>query len=321
MPEKGAWAFTALVDSQKRQTGEGDFQTWRSFQDKWRRNPQLAVGRTLNGESEIQQWILRRNGFKNLEKAGDALCRFSRILDAGCGNGRITALLARLAPRAKIVGVDITDMDIPRQNTEHFSNVSFQHADVTKNLSHLGGFDFIYCQEVLHHTKDPAGAFGNLSEILNISGIIAIYVYKKKAPTREFMDDHIRSHLSKLPYDDAMGFCRQISMLGKTLSEIPVDIDVPEIPLLGITAGKYPLQRFIYHFFLKCFWNPEFGDEENAVINYDWYHPQNCSRHTMDEVLTWFGKANLRITWKFEDHYGITVHGERVPPGHGRKRR
>ena len=77
---------------------------------------------------------------------------------------------------------------------------------------------------------------------------------------------------------------------------------------LGIVKGKYTIQRLIYHFFMKCYWNPELSQEENAVINYDWYHPQICSKHNMEEVLGWFRDENLEVTWQFEDMYGITIH-------------
>jgi hypothetical protein len=60
---------------------------------------------------------------------------------------------------------------------------------------------------------------------------------------------------------------------------------------------------------MKCYWNDELSFRENAVINYDWYHPQDCSRHTMEEVKNWFIDKNLEITHSYEDFYGITMHG------------
>ena len=108
-----------------------------------------------------------------------------------------------------------------------------------------------------------------------------------------------------------MDACYKIVELGKKLSNLKVDIEIDDIPFIGVAGGKYPIQRFIYHFFMKCYWNPDLNDEENAVMNYDWYHPQISSRHTMNEVIEWFHEENLQITWKFEELYGITVHGVR----------
>jgi SAM-dependent methyltransferase len=104
-------------------------QTHLSFRQKWAHNPELALMQTLDRDSSFQRWILDRNDFKDAEDAANQLKGYSRILDAGCGNGRVTALLASLLPEAKIVGIDIIDLDIPKKNTEQFPNVKFNYAD------------------------------------------------------------------------------------------------------------------------------------------------------------------------------------------------
>jgi 2-polyprenyl-3-methyl-5-hydroxy-6-metoxy-1,4-benzoquinol methylase len=58
----------------------------------------------------------------------------------------------------------------------------FFQKNLLEDLSDIGKFDFIYSQEVLHHTKDPKQAFNNLVAQLDNNGLIAIYVYKKKHP-------------------------------------------------------------------------------------------------------------------------------------------
>jgi hypothetical protein len=88
---------------------------------------------------------------------------------------------------------------------------------------------------------------------------------------------------------------------------------VPEIAELGIEAGTYDVQRFVCHFLMKCFWSDEFDSEANGAINYDWYNPQDCSRHTIQEVLGWFVMADLEVVHQHVDPYGITVRGRRGP--------
>ena len=102
---------------------------------------------------------------------------------------------------------------------------------------------------------------------------------------------------------------KKITELGKILSELDVNINVPEIEELGIKQGEYSIQRFFYHFFMKNYWNNDLTFDENAVINYDWYHPQDCSRHTLEEIEQWFLEKNLKIVHSYEDFYGITMHG------------
>lgn len=285
-------------------------QTITSFRDKWEKNTQLAFAETLRDGSDIFNWILNRNGCKSVDDFRAWLKPHNRILDAGCGNGRVTALFRKYAPvSTEITGIDIASADVARENLKHEQRVQFQQADLLGDLEPLGSFDLIYSQEVLHHTADPKGAFFNLCRRLTPSGEIAIYVYKVKAPMREHADDYIRDRVSGLSYEDAMAAMRGISELGKALWESGTKVKVPPVPLLGIEGGEYEIQRFLYHFFLKCFWNPDLSFEENAAINYDWYHPQLCTRHTLEEIEDWFETAGLKIVHRCVDPYGITVRG------------
>ena len=286
-------------------------QTITSFKEKWSNNATLAFHETLKQGSSIQKWILERNGFKSLSEFQEWLLNRGRILDAGCGNGRVTALLqANCNKSQEIIGIDLSSSEIAVANLSNLENVVVYKKDLLGDLSEIGEFDLIYCQEVLHHTADPFAAFSNLCSRLNPCGEIAIYVYKVKAPIREYTDDYIRGLISNLSYKEIIEEMSSIADLGKMLSELNITINVPEIKSLEIAAGNYDIQRFIYHFFFKCFWNPNLTQEENAAVNYDWYHPTISTRHTLDEVKSWFDKNSLEIIHSNVDHYGITVRGK-----------
>lgn len=287
-------------------------QTARSFGEKWHRNRRLAFAETQDENSDIQHWILRRNGLGDVAGLENWLSTRRRVLDAGCGNGRVTALLRHHAPDStEVVGIDLTAADVAAENLADEVNVRFETRDLLGDLTGLGEFDLIYCQEVLHHTSAPDRAFRNLTTLLGPGGEIAIYVYKVKPPLREFADDYVRGRVSELPYDDVMPAMREMAELGRALAALDVDVTVPDVRVLGIPAGTYDIQRFIYNFFAKCFWNPELDPEANAAINYDWYHPQLATRHTLDEVEGWFDDAGLQIVHREVDPYGITVRGIR----------
>lgn len=285
--------------------------TEKSFNEKWQNNSNLAFENTLNENSEIFNWILNRNGFNTPNDLKIFLKNKRRILDAGCGNGRVTALLREYsdASTSEVVGIDLVAADIAKTNLNKYSNTKFYKKNLLDDLSDIGLFDFIYCQEVLHHTDNPRKSFDNLVSILKEGGEIAIYVYKEKAPIREYVDDFIRGKINQLSYEDALKHCRQITEFGKVLSNTNIKINIPNVDLLEIQAGEYDLQRLFYHFFIKCFWNNEFNFEDNAVINYDWYHPQNCTRHTLNEIREWFTENGLKINHEFVDYYGITMKG------------
>jgi SAM-dependent methyltransferase len=262
---------------------------------------------------DINRWILERNGFASNAELKAYLRSKRRILDAGCGNGRVTALLRTCSSveKTEIVAVDLVAAKVARRNLSRYRNIKVQEANLLGDLSGLGKFDFIYCQEVLHHTADPPYAFRNLCSLLLPGGEIAVYLYKRKGPAREFVDAYIHKQISNMPYPEAMKVCEQLTALGKALSGYKMTLEIPDVETLNITSGRYDLQRFIYHFFCKCFWNPSLSFQENAVINYDWYHPDMASRHTLEEIRGWFSDVGLTVVHEYVDHYGITVRGRR----------
>ena len=70
---------------------------------------------------------------------------------------------------------------------------------------------------------------------------------------------------------------------------------------MGIKAGQYDIQRFIYWNFLKCYWNPDWGFELSKITNYDWYAPSNAKRFSEEEVKLLISQNNLAIKFWHEE--------------------
>ena len=134
------------------------------------------------------------------------------------------------------------------------------------------------------HTQVPEKTFAELSKITSKRGEFACYFYAKKALPRELLDDYFRVKCSDMSSEELWEMSEQLTELGKRLSELNVRIEVPAIPALGIKAGMYDIQRFVYWNFLKCFWNEELGWDNSLSGNFDWYSPSNAKRFSRDEV-------------------------------------
>lgn len=288
-------------------------QTSRSFRDKWENFSSDFLDITTDETSDIYQWIMNRNGFSSPSEFRNWVATNNRILDAGCGNGRVTRLLQSYAnDNAQIVGLDLVAAEIAAKNLSDLNNVEVHPADLTQSLDQFGFFDLIYCQEVLHHTDNPALAFQRLTDQLADNGEIAIYVYKEKAPLREFADDHIRNQIATMSFEEANDAISQITNFAKVMAKNSESIEVPGVDCLGIESGSWTVQRLIYNFMFKNFWNDELSWDENYAINYDWYHPSLCSRHTLEEVRDWFHRNSLEILHETVDPYGITIRGVKL---------
>ncbi|MCB1136928.1 MAG: class I SAM-dependent methyltransferase, partial [Chlamydiia bacterium] len=168
--------------------------------------------------------------------------------------------------------------------------------------------DVIFSEGVLHHTDSTKEALCALSRLLRPGGTFLFYVYAKKAITREFVDDHIRDQLKGMSNDEAWEALYPLTKLGIALGELNVTLDVPDdIPMLGIKKGPMPLQRFLYWNFFKAFYSPELDLEEMNHLNFDWYRPLNCHRHSKEEVLDFCQAAGLKAERVHVEEAGITV--------------
>jgi hypothetical protein len=96
--------------------------------------------------------------------------------------------------------------------------------------------------------------------------------------------------------------------LAKALAGLHATVEVPDdVPLLGIKAGTYDVQRLIYWHFAKLFWSDDLGFEGSQHVNFDWYHPRFAYRHTEDEVRGWCDDLRLSIVHFNVQESGFTV--------------
>ena len=96
----------------------------------------------------------------------------------------------------------------------------------------------VFSEGVLHHTPSTEKAFNALVRLLRPGGEIMIYVYRRKAPVREYVDDYIRGRIAELPPDEAWALLRPLTRLGQALGELGKEVEVTEdVELLGIPSG------------------------------------------------------------------------------------
>lgn len=278
--------------------------TYESFSEKWNRAADYRAQTT----GHYQAWFLERFGFSSLEDLHAFLPERGIILDAATAHGRDMKAYAE-GSDSQVVGLDYSaGINLAYRDLHHLPNAHFVRADMTKAPFEPGTFDMVACDQALHHTPDTFQSLQKLFALLKPGGKIMFYVYKKKALLRELADDNIRKRTINLSADDCYRFSEQLTALGKTLSDLKVKIRIEEdIPLLGIKAGEFDLQRFIYYNMIKCYWNDSIDWHNNVMTNFDWYHPPDAHRHTPDEVLGWCKYLNLDVLRLHECESGISV--------------
>ena len=93
-----------------------------------------------------------------------------RVLDAGCGKGRYSALFRRKFPNAQITALDVS--------AEMLAHVPEGIRKVCGGLLNLpfaaGAFEAVFCVEALEHAVNINAALGELCRVLAPGGLLAI---------------------------------------------------------------------------------------------------------------------------------------------------
>jgi trans-aconitate 2-methyltransferase len=103
-----------------------------------------------------------------LRLAGD-----ERVLDAGCGSGRVTELLAQRVPDGSVVALDASDamIDAARQRLAPYGDrIEFVVADLGEPLPLAEPVDAILSTATFHWVADHDALFANLAAVVRPGG-------------------------------------------------------------------------------------------------------------------------------------------------------
>jgi len=96
-----------------------------------------------------------------------------RVLDAGCGSGRVTEALAERLPRGRVVALDASPamLDEGRRRLARFGDrIEFVHADLGAPLPIATPVDAILSTATFHWVPDHEALFRNLAAVIRPGG-------------------------------------------------------------------------------------------------------------------------------------------------------
>jgi ubiquinone/menaquinone biosynthesis C-methylase UbiE len=101
-----------------------------------------------------------------------------KILEAGCGVGAQTVLLASQNPNCPITSIDVSPESLAQAEARvregGFANVTFRQADIFNLPFPPGCFDHLFVCFVLEHLADPTGALAHLAKVLKPGGTVTV---------------------------------------------------------------------------------------------------------------------------------------------------
>jgi len=97
-----------------------------------------------------------------------------RFLDVGCGDGKLSAEIARNLPESSVLGIDLSEGMISFARShyppEEFPNLSFRQMDANE-LTFDSEFDVVFSNAVLHWIKTPENVLKGFWKSLKPDGI------------------------------------------------------------------------------------------------------------------------------------------------------
>lgn len=102
----------------------------------------------------------------------------TKVLEAGCGIGAQTVILAKKNPDIKITSIDISSESLEKAienvRKEGIENVSFLQADIFSLPFEKESFDHVFICFVLEHLPEPEESLKKLKEVLKPGGTITV---------------------------------------------------------------------------------------------------------------------------------------------------
>ncbi len=272
--------------------------TFNFFNYKWMLVPSWAK----TTEHIYRKWYINRYGYKNPEGLKRFLADKTFICEAGCGLARDSKMFAEANPHAKILAVDQSKQAIAtaKQTLAKFPNCKTLVADIT-DFSVPQKFDFISCDQVIHHTPNPGNTLRHLYNKLKPGGVLNFSVCRLKNTYRDLVDDLLMEKAKKMRPEDLWEFARVVTEFARALYNL-------KIKSVQFQKRRYEsLQRFVHDQIFRAWYRPDIPFELSVSSNYDWFsgNPRFSSEEVRKYMLNKI--SSFKILRFFEDDAVISV--------------
>ena len=217
---------------------------------------------------------LRRREFLASIDVDEASLAGAVVLDAGCGNGRLTASIAGYG--AEVVGMDLSgSVERAHANRHTVAGdrapfVHFVQGNLMEPPLRPGAFDYVHTSGVLHHTPDTRRAFLSVLRLARSGARVYVQLYRTRPAWVGIPNRMIRAITTRLPVPLLFRMCYAAAPVHAFLVAFVSSLRGESTPLTHATR------------------------RENAVSMFDNYSPRYQYRYRPEQVASMFTAAGLK---------------------------
>jgi len=194
------------------------------------------------------------------------------VLDAGCGNGRFSAMAA--ATGATVIAVDAGDSAyVAYENLQGLENVTVLKADALNPPFPDDFFDAAYSIGVMQHTGIGPKLLKTLSRIVKPGKPFTVNCYGTGRPSYEFIGRLIRSVVTRISRDNQMKFAQFMAWTDRQFRK-------------SERIGSW-LRRSAFH---------RINILPTTHHMFHWYAPKIAEHYSPDQLNEWVANAGTTIT-------------------------
>jgi len=206
-----------------------------------------------------------------------------KLLDAGCGNGTLTAALSSFG--MEIVGLDLNDgLGRAYENRKKYAKdaerlVQYVQGNLVTPPLRREAFDLIYSSGVIHHTPSSKVTFASLVPLLRKGGRMYVWVYGRRGLLVRLFFAFGRFLRQNVSLKTLMNFCRLLA---------------PPYWLCASLLNAFGIMKFRSR-----------TTREITLDLFDAFAPKFNHHHSEEEVRQWFvenGFTNINLS-------GVQKHG------------
>jgi SAM-dependent methyltransferase len=231
---------------------------------------------TLWGRTSEETW----GDFVDRMMVPEERVRGAIVLDAGCGSGQFTRIVAEHGA-GLVIGLDVSDaVDEAFALCRDLPNAQVVQGNVLAPPFKPALFDLVWCSGVLHHTPDAARGHAALSRLVKPGGVFYVYVFAKRFNPFRFTKDVLDAlRVTRLPPRALLALSQAFAYVSfAMLSAYRALRRLPGLRPRGAWAQRTVRPRSVRHLHLTWF---------------DALSPEHDSRHTEAEVTGWFRRAGF----------------------------